>query len=350
MKRVVGVFVVLVVGLSVGLFVKLRENRAAALRPSGGSGVIEGVQVEVTARLASRIVAVHVREGERVKQGQLLVELDCREGKALLSAAQARLAATQSQAAAARATVEAALGQARAAAANIRATGAQSQALQANREASSRQQKRIARLQGEGGATASDLDLVSTQVKQLGEQMAALGAQQNAARGQAAAARAQAEAARKQAEAALAAVTAAQADVERARTMVDECQLAAPIAGVVQTRAREPGEVTLPGTKLLALVSYDEVTTTFYLANRELAAAAPGKPVTVLADAYPGARFQGTISFVAPEAEFTSRNVQTREDRDRLVYAVEVRLANPAGKLRPGMPVEVSIDGTGGAR
>jgi HlyD family secretion protein len=67
----------------------------------------------------------------------------------------------------------------------------------------------------------------------------------------------------------------------------------------------------------------------------------------VVADAYPGQRFEGTIRHVSTKAEFTPKNVQTREDRDRLVYGVQVRIQNRDGRLRPGMPVEVSIDGTG---
>ena len=67
----------------------------------------------------------------------------------------------------------------------------------------------------------------------------------------------------------------------------------------------------------------------------------------MVADAYPGETFAGTIRHVSTKAEFTPKNVQTREDRDRLVYGVEVVIPNPDGKLRPGMPAEVSIDGTG---
>jgi HlyD family secretion protein len=348
MKRIVAIFVVLIVALSLGLYLKVRETRAARLAPSGGSGVIEGVEADISARIASRIVAIHVQEGDRVQKGQVLVELDCRESEALLTAAQARLQGAQSSAGAARSQVAAALSSARAAAAGIRATGAQSQALQTNRDLTTRHVRRIQRLQGEGGATAQDLDQASTQVRNLNEQLQALRAQQNAAQGQAAAARASAEAVSKQAEAALAVVTGAQAEVQRARTLVEECRLRSPISGVVQTRAYEPGEVVLPGTRVLLVVQLDEVRTVFYIPNRELAAAAPGKAVTVVADAYPGERFSGRIHSISAEAEFTSRNVQTREDRDRLVYAVQVRLPNPGAKLRPGMPVEVSIDGTGG--
>jgi HlyD family secretion protein len=114
----------------------------------------------------------------------------------------------------------------------------------------------------------------------------------------------------------------------------------------VQARNFEPGEVVLPGSRVLTVVDLDEVRSTFYLPNAELAAAASGKRVSVHADPYPGEVFPGTIRHVSSKAEFTPRNVQTREDRDRLVYGVEVTIPNPGRKLRPGMPVEAVIEGT----
>ena len=66
-----------------------------------------------------------------------------------------------------------------------------------------------------------------------------------------------------------------------------------------------------------------------------------------MADAWPGERFDGIVRSVALQAEFTPRNIQTRTDRDRLVYAIEVRVANPEGKLRPGMPVQVFLPAAG---
>ena len=347
MKRVIGIFVILVVGLSVGLWLKVRENHAALRAPSGGNGVIEGREVDVSARMPGRIMAVKAREGDQVKKGQVLVQLDCREPRAAHSAAMAQLKMAQINVEASRAQVDAALGVARAAAASARASGAQSRALTANRDASSRHEKRVRQLRKVGGVTEVELDKVSTQVQGLTRQIEALQARTAAARGQAAAARARTEAVRKKAEAALAGVKAARATVRRAEVAVEECSLRAPISGTVLTRAFEAGEVVLPGSRVLTVVRLEQVKTSFYLPNRELAAAAPGKKVTVVADSYPGVTFPGIIRHVSAEAEFTPRNVQTREDRDRLVYRVEVQLPNPQKKLRPGMPVEVRIDGTG---
>jgi HlyD family secretion protein len=142
---------------------------------------------------------------------------------------------------------------------------------------------------------------------------------------------------------------AAQAVRDQAATAVGECSLPAPRDGFVQERNFEPGEVVLPGSRVLTVVDIREVKATFYLPNAELSAAKPGVEVELRADTYANQVFRGHVSHVAVEAEFTPRNVQTREDRDRLVYAVEATVPNPEGLLRPGMPVEILIPGTGKA-
>jgi HlyD family secretion protein len=90
-------------------------------------------------------------------------------------------------------------------------------------------------------------------------------------------------------------------------------------------------------------VDLSEVTATFYLPNAEIGAVKPGARAAVVADAYPGEEFEGAVRTVALEAEFTPRNIQTRTDRDRLVYPIEVVVRNRDGKLRAGMPVQVTL-------
>lgn len=347
MKRYLVVFVVLVTVFSLLLLRKVREDSAIKDKPSGGSGVIEGKEVDIVSRISSRILSLEADEGAEVKAGQVLVELDCREPSAILDAAKAKLASAESQAKAAQAQMEAALGSANAARATVGAAGAQRQAIATTHDVTERQVERIQRLRGEGGATESEFDRASAEANNLQQQLGALDAQVRAAKGQANAARAQAEAARAQAAAAVNAIAAAQADVRRATAMTDECVLKAPIAGYVLLRPREVGEVVLPGATIMTLVDTKTVEVDFYLPNRELAQAQQKKNVTLLADAYPDRTFRGEIVTVSQKAEFTPRNVQTREDRDRLVYRVKVVVQNQDAALRPGMPVEVVIDGTG---
>ena len=140
---------------------------------------------------------------------------------------------------------------------------------------------------------------------------------------------------------------AAEAAVARTTLLAQECELRAPRDAEVATLPHEAGELVSPGAVLARLVDLSEVKATFYLPNAEIGAVKPGAKATVVADAWPGESFEGTVRTVAFEAEFTPRNIQTRTDRDRLVYPIEVLVVNRGGKLRAGMPVQVTLDGTG---
>ena len=346
MKRIIIGLVLLVAGLAVALSYRLRQLEAYRHAPAGGTGTIEGTEVKITARIPARVVAVHVREGESVTEGQLLVELECDEPEAALAQARAALAAAEASVQAAVAQVRAAGGSTTVAQRAARAVKAEKEAVQAERANVEKEAARLRALHDGGAIPTAELDRVETGTLTSAQRVEAAKANQAVAKARIGVAYQSQQAAAAQAEAARENVDAARAAVRRAETTVRECRLVAPRAAVVQTRSYEPGEVVLPGANLLTLVELTDVRATFYLPNAELGAAAPGKSVTVVADAYPGQEFTGTIRHVSSEAEFTPKNVQTREDRDRLVFGVEVVIPNPEGKLRPGMPVEVSIDGT----
>ena len=151
------------------------------------------------------------------------------------------------------------------------------------------------------------------------------------------------DATRAQTDAADGRVSASEAAVRRAALAVDECEVRAPRAGWVDQRFFEPGELAPPGAPLVRLVDLSTVTATFYLPNAELSAARIGGAAVVRADAWPDRAFHGRIVTVGTEAAFTPRNIQTRTDRDRLVYPIEIELDNADAALRPGMPVEVTL-------
>lgn len=360
MKRVFVVFVVLVAGISVALYLRLQKQAAEAARPSGGSATVEGTEVDVVARIPDRILRIGPSEGDSVDAGALVVELECAEPRAALAQAEAGVAATEAAVAAARvgidiarSTVDTAERQHEAAAAGAKATRAQRQALKVQKEAAERAAQRLSQVVPSGGASEQQLDQAESQAAGIDRQMAAVEATARAADAQArvvAGSRGTAELQVRLAEAQVAAaekqVDAARAARDRAAVAVAECRLTAPRGGVVLTRAYEPGEAVTPGARILTLVDLSEVEATFYLPNAELGAAAPGRAVEVVADSFPDRVFAGSIRRVGTGAEFTPRNVQTREDRDRLVYAVVVAVPNGDGALRPGMPVEVRIPGT----
>ncbi len=341
MRRVAIPFAIVVLVLGALLAWRLRSATAAARAAPGGSGEIEGTTVDLSARIAARIVEQRVAKGAAVHRGDVLVLLDCTDAEAALAEAEARLAAARAQAVAAGASVQASRRAREAASATGLAARAQARALEAQRNAARRQASRLEALASD--VAQASRDQTRAGAEGLEHQADAAQAQAVAAAEGARAAVATIEASGAQAAAAEAQVRAGEATAVRARLLAGECAVRAPRDAVVEELPHEPGELVGVGQVLVRLVDLAEVKAVFYLPNAELAAARPGGGATVVADAWPGERFAGVVRTVASQAEFTPRNIQTRTDRDRLVYAVEVAIPNREGKLRPGMPVQVAL-------
>ncbi len=346
MRRVLIVLAVIVVVLTALISLRLWTQARALSAPSGGSGQVEGTIVDLSSRVGARIAELRVREGQRVKKDDLLVRLDCSDPEAQLAEAEARLAAAGAQATAAGAQAKASERSRFAASSTKEAVAAQAEALEAQRDAAVRQAKRLASIPQD--VAASSVDQTEASASGLTRQAAAARAQAAASAEQVRAADAGIRAASAQAQAALAQVRAGEAQVARARLLVGECDLRAPRDAEVAKLPHEAGELVQPSTTLVRLVDLSEVTATFYLPNAEIGAVKPGGRARIVADAWPGEAFEGTVKTVALEAEFTPRNIQTRTDRDRLVYPIEVVVANRDGKLRDGMPVQVTLERGGG--
>jgi HlyD family secretion protein len=339
---VLGVLTVVLVGL---LTFKLRAQEAQLHGPSGGSGEIEGTEVRVASKISARIIEQRVKKGEAVKAGDLLVRLDCAEPDQMLAEAVGRMATAQAQSKASQAQAFAALGQQQAAAVAVSAAKAQAEALASQRDASRRHADRLDKVPED--VAFNNRDQIHFSVQGLEHQVEAAQASSEASALQASAMGGQARAAQAQVEGAESGIRVAETAVARAKLLVAECELRAPRAAVVEELPFEVGELVAPGAVLVRLIDLYDAKATFYLPNAEIAIVRPGAEAQIVADALPGEVFKGTVRTVALKAEFTPRNIQTRTDRDRLVYPVEVAVPNPDLKLRAGMPVQVSLAGTG---
>jgi multidrug resistance efflux pump len=145
------------------------------------------------------------------------------------------------------------------------------------------------------------------------------------------------------------AIAQAQVEVARGALQVIEAQIAkliitAPMDGIVLLRSAEPGEVLVPGAPLLTLLRLDDLTITVYVPEDRYGAIRLGQAASVSVDSFPGETFEATVIRIADQAEFTPRNVQTEEGRKTTVFAVELSVDNPEGKLKPGMPADVDFD------
>jgi len=345
MKRVAIIFTVLVLGLGTLLGIRLRSQAQVLRGPTGGAGEIEGTEVDLGSRVGARIERIHVRKGDTVKHGDVLVTFDCADARAAVTELEARLRAAEAQARAAELSTGAAKGSRQAAASAKAAAEAQAAALAAKRDAALRQSKRLEAVAADVALASRDQTRASAEA--LEQQVRAMRAQAAANQNQMVSAGSTWRASSAQAQAAQEQAQAVAANLLRARLLAADCELRAPRDARVAEIPHEEGELLAPGAIVIRLLDLREVRATFYLPNAELASVKTGVPVEITADAYPGERFLGHVSNVAFKAEFTPRNIQTRSDRDRLVYPIEVVVANRQEKLRAGMPVDIVLPGTG---
>lgn len=138
-------------------------------------------------------------------------------------------------------------------------------------------------------------------------------------------------------------VQQAEATLAHLEVQLGKLKLPAPRDGIITSRPAHPGELAMPGTTLINLGDLDEVTLTVFIPETQIGRIKIGQTGRVNVDAYPGETFEGSVTFIAPEAEFTPKNVQTEEERVNLVFAVKIRLDNPGHRLKPGMPADAEI-------
>jgi HlyD family secretion protein len=139
-------------------------------------------------------------------------------------------------------------------------------------------------------------------------------------------------------------VAQAEAAVLSLQVMLDKSTLRAPIAGLVVARSVEQGEMAIPGASLLTLANLEQLRLTLYIAEDRIARVKLGQIVSVQVDSFAGRIFEGKVTYISPQAEFTPRAVQTQEERVKTVFAVRVTLANPDHALKPGMPADAVLE------
>ena len=150
----------------------------------------------------------------------------------------------------------------------------------------------------------------------------------------------QIEAAEKELEAAAAGVKAAQSALKLTETYLDYTQLRAPFAGVITSRNVELGEVVSPGREIFSLSNLTRVELKIFVDETEIGKVKPGQRVEVRTDTFPDKLYEGKVSFISPEGEFTPKMIQTHKERVKLVYLVKVAIPNPRLELKSGMPAD----------
>ncbi|MBI4530057.1 MAG: efflux RND transporter periplasmic adaptor subunit [Candidatus Latescibacteria bacterium] len=148
-------------------------------------------------------------------------------------------------------------------------------------------------------------------------------------------------------EAALARLKGALSDLAIAEKAVADCRLTAPFDAVVTETLVEPGDLVQRYGAILVLSKLDPIKMTIYVPENQLGRIQLGQPVKVTIDTFPDRFFTGRVISIAPEAEFTPKNVQTQDERVRLVFEVRIEIPNADGTLKPGLPADARIEGSG---
>jgi HlyD family secretion protein len=377
------------------------------------SGSIEATQVDVNPKVAGRVTKLLAKEGDSVRAGQVLAELEPQESQAQVDQARAAVAAAQArvvQAAQAVTTQQQVTGaqvaQAEAqiasaetrvpqsqlsvvlqdrtvresiAAAQAQLSAAQAQLAAAHSAAAKARAdlRRTKELFAQGAVAAEQVDAAQTAYDAaVAQERSAADAVTQARAGLATAranqmqvaikqqdvqaaqqAVAEARAALKNAQsgytliaqrqqdlsAAQAALAQAQATLRLAVVVAAHNTVVAPVDGVVLTKNIEKGEVVAAGTAIYTLVTPDDIWLRVFIPEDQIGRVRLGQSARITVDTFPGRGFEGRVSEISPQAEFTPGNVQTKEDRVKLVFGVKIRLDNRDGSLKPGMPADAEI-------
>lgn len=322
-RRVVIAVVVLVV-IAVALwFGVLRDDDSDVVV---ASGTVEATEADLGFQAPGRVERIAVLEGDRVVGGQELAWLDRIE-------LQARRQAAEAQADAARAMLtelergfraeEIAQGRAALRAAEQRVSDARRDLERARRlfDGGAVSQQTLDRAETVHELAMADLESVqeALQILETGPRQERIAAQR-------------------------AALAQAEAAVAQIDATLDFAVVRAPFDGLITVRHREPGETVAAGFPVLTLMNPDDRWVRIYVRADEIGRINIGHPATITGDAYPDRTYEGRVVFIASEAEFTPRNVQTTEERVKLVYRVKVQIVgDPGFDLKPGLAADVRL-------
>ena len=289
------------------------------------TGLIEAIQTDIRAQVQGEVREVLVQEGQPVKKGDLLCRLDDERIRIQLDQLKAGLAGAHSKLDLAimgskKEMVAVAKNQVDLAAKQL--------------EIAAKDQERLARLLSQGAVSQSQKEKADLALKAAQEQHKS--ARENydmAVRGHE----------KEEIDMVRAEIRSLESQQDYLLRALRDTEVRAPIDALVQTRQVEKGELALPGAILFSLIDFSRTYVKAYVPERWLGRVRMGGDVGVVCDALPGKIFKGKVDFVSQEAEFAPKNIQTKEERLKLVYMVKSYLDNPAGELKPGLPVDVTI-------
>jgi HlyD family secretion protein len=312
----------IVAALAAGAVIFAACSGPKRVRGIEGSGTIEAREVAVASKVGGQILEIRAEEGSAVKKGDPLVLVDHEIFDIQLRQAEAGVALAEAQLALLRKGARAE---------DIRQGEEALRQAEANLKVAVGDAGRMRELAARGSVTPKQRDdadarLVVTQAQEASANQA-LSKLKRLARPE-------------EIRAAEARLAQAVAAADLLRKTIADCTVISPVDGIVTRRPIEAGELVSPGTTVLTVSELDRVHVMLFVTEKELGLVRLGGEADVTIDAAPGRVFKGRVIFISPEAEFTPKNIQTKEDRVKLVFGVKVEIPNPDGALKPGLPAD----------
>jgi len=272
LKRRIIIIVFIALFVSVGLFVYWgqKKNRAGELFYSG---TIEATQAKLSFQVPGRVAQVNFREGQNVKQGELIAELERAELQARYAQASALVKSASDTLTNARKNYE-----------------------------------RFEELFKKGVVSEKERDNLKLNY-----------------------------------EISQAKLAEAQSLLKQASVYLDYTRLKSPMDGVITSRNIEPGETVTAGREVITVSNLSTVELKIFVEETQIGKVRPGQEAAITIDTFPGKVYEGRVSFISPDGEFTPKIIQTKKERVKLVYLVKVTIDNPNFELKTGMPADARL-------
>lgn len=302
------------------------------------SGQVEATEVHIASTVGGRILAMAVSEGSRVAEGATIATLDTADAELAVNRVQAdrEQADAQLRLLLAGARPE----DLRQAEAVVRAAVADQEAANVDLRSATADAERFEQLLVSNSGSRKQRD--DAVARRDGAQQRLDGARERVGAAKEALTRLQSGARRQEIEASRARVAAADAQLAVWRKAIADATVTTPVAGIVTERIADAGELVGPRSPIAIVTDLDHAWANVYVDEPSVPKLRLGQPATVFTDAG-GAGIPGTVTYISAKAEFTPRNVQTADDRSKLVYRLKIALDNASGVFKAGMPIEAEI-------
>ena len=302
------------------------------------SGHVEATETRLAPEAGGRILTLNVKEGDRVQPGQTVLTLDTRDVQLAINRVKAEQASAEAQLRLVQAGSR--VEDIRQAQAQVGTARADASAARSELQAAEQDLESFDTLFKNNSGSRKQRDDAATRQDVARDRVAS--AESRVSSAEQLVAKLRAGARREEVDAARARVTTVTAQIASLEKGLGDLTLQSPVAGLVIEKLVEVGELIAPRAPAVVVVDLDHAWADVFVPEPAIPRIRIGQPATVFTDAG-GTGIAGTISYISPKAEFTPRNVQTAEERSKLVYRIRISVDNKDGVLKQGMPVEAEI-------